>query len=116
MSQASHEGAYRSAMNAAMDELGIINEEARRMSNRLYQLDSLLEALKPFMRSGEQTAMEDRGPMYESMESAAEPVHAVGLKPQMVGSAIPEVVPHKLIESADPIQRRINSVLGLAVA
>ena len=87
------------------------------MGNRMYQLDSLLEALKPFMHSGEQTAVEDRGTMYKSMESAAETVHANGLTAQtMVGTAIPEVVPRELIESPDPIQRRINSVLGLAVA
>ena len=116
MSLASHEGAYRSAMNAAMDELGRIHEEAIRVSNRMYQLDLLLEALKPFMRSGEQTAVEDRRPMYKSLESAAEPVCATGLTAQMVGSAIPEVVPQGSIESTGTIQRRINSVLGLAVA
>ena len=118
MIQPSREDAYRSAMNAAMDELGLINEEAALMRNRMHQIDALLEALKLFMRStSEQTTVEDRGPMYKSTESAAEAARANGLTPQtMVGTAIPEVVPRELIESPDPIQRRINSVLGLAVA
>ena len=103
-------------MNAAMDKLGLIDEEASRLSNRMHQLDSLVEALNPFMRSSEQTSVEDRRPVYKSIDSPAEPVHADELTPQIVGSAIPEVVPQKIIESADPIQRRINSVLGLAVA
>lgn len=116
MSQPSHDDAYRVAMNAAMDKLGLIDEEASRLSNRMHQLDSLVEALNPFMRSSEQTSVEDRRPVYKSIDSPAEPVHADELTPQIVGSAIPEVVPQKIIESADPIQRRINSVLGLAVA
>jgi hypothetical protein len=80
------------------------------------QLNSVLEALKPFMRSGGQTAVGDRRPIHESIESAPEPVQANGLTVQMVRTTIPQVVPQKMIESTDPIQRRINSVLGLAVA
>jgi len=113
-----HQGddAYRFAMNAAMDKLGTIDEESKRLSNRVHQLDSLLEALKPFMTSREQTAAEDRQPMYRSIDRAAESVHANELTPQMIGLAIPQVVPQQMIESTDPIQRRINSVLGLAIA
>jgi hypothetical protein len=116
MKQLGQDEAYRSAMNAAVEKLGVINEEGIRVSNRMHQLDSLLEALLPFIRSGEQTPVEDHLQIYKPIESAPEPVHANGLGPQMVGSAIPDIVPQRLLESADPIQRRINSVLGLAVA
>jgi len=115
MNQLSHDDAYRSAMNAALDQLGLIDEEAIWVSNRMYQLDSLLEALKPFMSSGDGTTAADL-PISASVDLAAEAVHADGLTPQLVGRAIPEVVTREVIESADPIQRRINSVLGLAVA
>ena len=98
MHQTSDDSAYRSAMKKAMDELGLINEEAISVRNRMDQLDSVLEALKPFL-----AAADDRRPISKSIEVVAEPVPA----PQ---------VPPKLIEGTDPIQRRINSVLGLAVA
>ena len=116
MNQPSHDDAYLSAMNAAIGNLGLINEEAKRVSNRMDQLDSVLEALKPFMCTSEQAAVEDRHLGCESIEATAEPLHPIELAPQMVAIAIPPVVPQKMIESADPIQRRINSVLGLAVA
>jgi hypothetical protein len=109
-------GAYCAAMNSAMDELDLIRQESDRLRNRLYQIDTVVEALKPLIVLDERTVVEDRHPVSESIETAAEPVHADRLTQQMVGIAIPQVVPQKMIESADPIQRRINSVLGLAVA
>ena len=108
MSGTSHESAYRSAMNQAMDQLGLINEEGMSVRNRMEQLDLVLEALKPFLG-----AAEDRGPISKSIESPAEPVLPA---PQMVETPVPDAVPPKMIEATDPIQRRINSVLGLAVA
>jgi hypothetical protein len=109
-------GTYCAAMNAAMDELNLIRQVSDRLRNRLYQLDTVVEALKPLIVLGEQTVVEDRRPEPESIETAAEPVRADRLTPQMVGIAIPQVEPQKMNDSADPIQRRINSVLGLAVA
>lgn len=114
MSHQDHDLAYRSAMSAALGELGSINEEIISVSKRMHQLDSALEALKPFLRSRQETATEDNRPTSESISVVAEPVHADQLIPH--GNAIPEVMPQKIIESSDPIQRRINSVLGLAVA
>ncbi len=106
MNGTSHD-AYRSGMNQAMDQLGLINEEGVRVRNRMEQLDLVLEALKPFLG-----AAEDRRPISKSIESPAEPIPAL----QMVETPVPNAVPPKMIESADPIQRRINSMLGLAVA
>ena len=111
MNQPSHNAVYRSAMNAAMDKLGLIHQEAKRVSNRMDQLDSILEALRPFL-----TDAEDRSPMYKPVESVAKPAPANGCMLPMVGIAVSDVVPQKMIESTDPIQRRINSALGLAVA
>jgi hypothetical protein len=99
--------AFRSAMKTAMDELGLINEEAVSLRNRMDQLDLALEALNPFL-----AAAEDGRPISKLIEAAAEPVPVL----QMVGIAVPDVVPPKMIEATDPIQRRINSILGLAVA
>lgn len=107
MNQSSHDSAYRSAMKKAMDELGLINEEAISVRNRMDQLDLVLETLKPFL-----TAVGDRRQISKSIESAAELKPA----PQTAGSAVSHIVPPKVIEATDPIQRRINSVLGLAVA
>jgi len=87
-------------MNAAKDKLGLIHEEAIRLSNRMNQLDSVLKALKPFLK----------------VESATKQVPANGCTPQKVGIAVPGAVPPKMIESADPIQSRISSALGLALA
>ena len=111
MNQPSHDAVYRSAMNAAMDKLGLLREEAIRVSNRMDQLDSILDALKPFL-----TDAEDRSPVYKPVDSVAKPVPANGCAPPVVGIAVSEFVPQKMIESTDPIQRRINSVLGLSVA
>jgi hypothetical protein len=99
MSGASHESAYRSAINEAMDQLGVIKEEGMSVRNRMEQLQLVLEALKPFLG-----VAEDRRPISRSIESPVEPVPA----PQVVEISVPK--------ATDPIQRRINSVLGLAVA
>jgi hypothetical protein len=94
-------------MNEAMDQLDLINEEAISVRNRMEQFDVVLEALKPFLE-----AAEDRRPISKLIEPVAEPVPA----PQMVGIPFPNAVPPKMIEASDPLQHRINSALGLAVA
>ena len=114
--QQDHAGAYRAAMNAAMDDLDLICQESERLTNRLHQLDTVVEMLKPLIGLGKQTFVEDRLTESESMETAPEPVHADRLTPLMVGNAIPQIVPQRSIESADPIQRRIDEMLGRAVA
>jgi hypothetical protein len=111
MNQTCHVSAYRSAMNAAMDKLGLLHEEAIRVSNRMDQLDSILEALKPFLTDAKVSS-----PVYKPAESVAKPVPGNGRTPPMVGIAVSDVGSQKMIESTDPIQRRINSALGLAVA
>jgi hypothetical protein len=108
--------AYCAAMNSAMDDLDRICQESERLKSRMYQLDAAVEALKPLIVLGERTVAEVRHPAAESIEMAAEPVHAERLTPLMVETALPQVVPQNLTKSADPTQRRINSVLGLSFA
>jgi hypothetical protein len=62
-------------------------------------------------------AMEEEDhPVYESIEMAAEPGACGWIDPANGWIAIPHPAPRKTSKSADPIQGRIDSVLGLAVA
>lgn len=116
MNEQGNAGAYRAAVDAAMDELDLILQESACLRSREDQLGTAMEALKFLMGSGEQTVEEYRHPVFELIEMAAEPVHLAELTPQMVEIAIPHLAPRKGSESTDPIQRRIDSILGLAVA
>ncbi len=111
-----HADAYRAAMNAAMDQLDLICQESNWLTNRLHQLDTAVETLKPMIGLGEQRFEEDRLLISESIETAAEPAQADGLIPQTVEIELPKLVPQKTSESHDPIQRRIDSMFGRAVA
>jgi hypothetical protein len=116
MNQQDHAGAYRAATNAAMDELDLICQESKQLTNLLHQLDIVVEMLKPLIGLGKQTFGGDREPVSESMEMASEPVYADGLTPQTIEIELPKLVPQKTSKSQDPIQRRIDSMLGRAVA
>ena len=115
MNQQDNAGAYRAAIEAAMDELDFICQESERLRNRQYQFESVVEVLKPLIGSGEQR-WEDRLLVSDSIETAAEPAQADGSTLQTAEIALPQLVPQKMSESADPVQRRIDSILGLAVA
>lgn len=112
MNQLSHACAYRAAMNAAMDQLDLTCQESKRLTDRLHQLDTVVEMLKPLIGLGTQTFVEDRLPI----ETAAEPAQADGLTPHTVEIKLPKLVPQKTRESQDPIQRRMDSMLSRAVA
>jgi hypothetical protein len=43
---------YRAAMEAATEELDSLFEEAKRLRNRMEQIDSAITALKPLLASG----------------------------------------------------------------
>jgi hypothetical protein len=116
MNEQDHAGPYRAAIDAAMDELDFIRHESERLRNQVYQLDTVVEVLKPLIGSVEQTVLEDRRPVSESIEMAAEPVLADEPTLQPAEIELPQLVPQKKSQSRDPIQRRIDSILGLAVA
>lgn len=107
---------YCAARNAAMDDLDRICQESERLKNRLYQLDEVAEALKSLIVLGEPAVVEVSRPETELIETAAEPLHGDRLTAQTVGAVLPQVAPQSLLQSADSVQRRFNSVLELAVA
>ena len=115
MNQQGDGGAYRAAIEAAMDELDLISRESERLRNRQHQLDALVKVLEPLSGAGEQT-VEDRRYASDSIDAALVPVHADESILQPTEIALPQFFSQKKSESADPIQRRIDSILGLAVA
>ena len=116
MNQQGDGGAYRAAIEAAMDELDLISRESERLRNRQHQLDALVKVLEPLSGAGERTVVEDRRYASDSIDAALEPVHADESILQPTEIALPQFFSQKKSESADPIQRRIDSILGLAVA
>jgi hypothetical protein len=100
-----------------MDELDLILQESAQLRNRMDQLQAAVDGLKPLMGSDAEALLDQRRPISESMGMVAESVHEDRFNlTQPVGVAIPQLVPQKPRESSDPIQRRIDSILGLAVA
>jgi hypothetical protein len=78
MNNQAYASTYRSAMEAARLELDGLFEEAKRLRNRMEQIDSAISALKPLLGEG-QSASEgghsrdmsaDAVPMKEQIDSA----------------------------------------------
>ncbi len=116
MNEQGRDGAYHAAFEAAMEELDRICQESERLRNRQHQLDTVVEVLKPLIGSREQTVLQHRRPVSDSIEMVTEPMHPDELNLQPAEIAPSKLVPQMKSESADPIQRRIDSILGLAVA
>jgi len=110
-----HSGAYGTALDTAMEELDFICEKLERLRNRVTQLDTLAEVLKPLIGSGEQLVADNRRPAFDLIEPARDPVQTNEPSFRLAEIELPELVPQKS-ESADPIQGRIDSILGMAVA
>ena len=68
MNHQAYVGSYRAAMEAATAELDGLFDEARRLRNRMEEIDSAINALKPLMGFGpeEQAAM----PTKQQMDAA----------------------------------------------
>jgi hypothetical protein len=112
---------YLAAVEVAHSDLEQIIEQFNMLQLRKEQLEDVLGALDPFLRTASKTAHDFRQP---------EPIHAepVRVEPekeivQPVLRAVP--VPEPVTPAAfspmpepilDPIQNRINRALGLAVA
>jgi hypothetical protein len=112
-----HSDAYRDAADAAMSELDLILQESAQLRNRMDQLQAAVVGLKPLMDADAEALLSQRRPISESMGLVAESAHEDQFNlSQHVGVAIPQLVPQRPLESTDPIQRRIDSMLGLAVA
>ena len=116
MNQQEHAGAYCAAIEAAMDELDLIRQKFEGLRSRQYQFETVLEVLKPLIGSDEQTAVEDRHPVPYLIETATEPARTDESTLPPVEIALSQFVPQNMRESADSLQRRIDSILGVAVS
>jgi hypothetical protein len=65
---------YRAAMEAATEELDSLFEEAKRLRNRMEQIDSAITALKPLLASGMEVSyvpeMNSEIPMKQQIDAA----------------------------------------------
>ena len=91
MNHQAYAGTYRAAMEAATVELDSLFEEAKRLRNRMEQIDSAINALKPLMASGV-----DEQPVSETMSA---------------GSYASEVS-----NNGTPMKQQIDAALGLVFA
>jgi hypothetical protein len=112
---------YLAALEVAHENLNTIYQEYELLQLRKEQLEGALGALEPFLRSAKGSFSEFHQPepiRAEQIHVAPDPevvkpaFHAVQAPEPVVPAAF-SPVPEAIL---DPIQRRINSVLGLAVA
>ena len=112
---------YRAALDQANNDLRGLFEEFERLELRKEQLEDVLTALEPFLKADEAHSHEvphtEQAPnviaRVEPARHIPEPVMTMATTPAL------EVTPSfssASEEEMDPIQRRINHALGLAVA
>ena len=109
MYRSGHES-YCAAFETALTELEQISYEFQQMRIRKERIEGVLQALKPLV---------------DSIDHAAQPKQSEQSSPQPVSPVIETEAPSYQPPttpltrgnlSSDPIQRRIDSILGLAVA
>jgi hypothetical protein len=124
---------YLAALEVANSELGHIIREFDSLQLRKEQIEDVVGALEPFLRSAQTAGYEVRQPepvRYDFRQP--EPIHIEPIRlapePEIVQPAIhaaPVPAPQPIAPPAfspvsdstlDPIQNRINHALGLAVA
>jgi hypothetical protein len=112
---------YLAALEVAHSDLDQIFQECELLQLRKEQLEGAVGALEPFLRSIKGSSSEFHRPepvraeqMHVASEpEAAKPVFRAVQAPEPVVPAAFSPVPDVIL---DPIQRRINRALGLAVA
>lgn len=110
-------GAYRAALETAMDEMDHLLQEAARLRDRMEQVGTAVDALKTMVGSVEMASAVNQRPTLELMEPVAETVYEETYTPQSSVEFLPLPVAHHGKKVAvDPIQARIDAILGLAVA
>jgi hypothetical protein len=117
MYERGHENSYRVAFRTANADLTEVFREMDQLRVRKERIDKLIESLKPLLggQPVERQVMSSSfapAPSQESSQRSAEPA------PAAAQAAEPAPAPEYQEEEvqADPIQSRINSILGLAVA
>jgi hypothetical protein len=102
---------YCAAFETALAELEQIYSEFQRMRIRKERIEGVLEALRPLVDSADHIVAQVNQPSQVSSPSSS---------PVIEPEATPHQSPAQPLASAnvssDPLQRRIDSVLGLAVA
>ena len=111
MDQYGGSGAYRAAVEMAAEELDQLFQEANRLRNRMEQLETVVAVLEPFL--GE---VEAQRHAFKSTVPEVEMVHESAYSQPTLEVVTRPVAQAKSLAVDDPIQRRIDSILGLAVA
>jgi hypothetical protein len=112
---------YLAALEVAHSDLDQIIEQFDMLQLRKEQLEEVLGALDPFLRSTQRAAHEFRQPepvyaepvKVEPEKEITQPVLRAVPAPEPVTPAAFSPMPEAIL---DPIQNRINRALGLAVA
>jgi hypothetical protein len=110
-------GAYRAALETAMDEMDHLLQEAARLRDRMEQVGTAVDALKTMVGSVEMAPVINQRPTLELMEPVAERTYEETYAPHPSVDVLPlQVALHGKKAAVDPIQARIDAILGLAVA
>ena len=107
MFQRGHDNPYRAAFNAANEELNDVYREVEQLRIRKDRVEKVMDALKPLL-DGQNVGWESTSAPVspEPTQHYAEPQAPVAPAPAY----------QDVSQSVDPVQRRIDSILGLAVA
>jgi hypothetical protein len=121
MGAQSYRETYLAALEVAHSDLNQIFQECEQLQLRREQLEGAVGALEPFLRSAKASSSE-----FRKSEPARAELVRVEPEPEVVKPVFRAVeAPEPVIPAAfspmpeailDPIQRRINRALGLAVA
>ena len=114
MYERGHDNSYRAAFLTASAELNEVFREVEQLRIRKEQVEKVLEALQPLLGLAEQ-GLEGEAVNtlpYELAQRSAEYVPAPA-QATVTAQAAPR---YEAPAAGDPIQKRIDSILGLAVA
>jgi hypothetical protein len=115
MYERGQDNAYRAAYHTASAELNEVFREVEQLRIRKERVEKVLEALQPLLEFPMQAFERELTPAY----AASEPVQRIADPSPNPDQAIEPAYPrarHDASAPADPIQKRIDSILGLAVA
>ena len=107
MYERGHDNPYRAAFNTANAELNDVYRDFEQLRIRKERVEKVIDALKPLI-GGQNTAWES-----PAAPVSSEPAQYFA-EPQ--AAAAPAPARQEASASVDTIQRRIDSILGLAVA
>ena len=115
MNERGHDNSYRAAFLAASTELNEVFREVQRLRIRKDQVEKVLDAIKPLLDT---QALHNEEELVVSPLSPEPAQYAAEFPPAPVAAPVqaPAAPRNESPAPADSIQRRIDSILGLAVA